>query len=361
MSTGTSAASRPAPAGREAQPLLPAARLEASRRKIRAPFELDPSMRFYSPQANVDALSHPRVAAWLDLIRERWTPTPVPGSRARLALLVPCTKYKPYPTSREHRSVNAGLLAAGWRPVRPSGAPPEILEHLGPDDDPELLNESPLERDGVVLDRFVVSEPLALVPYEHTMYLDGAPSPATAYDDPGLFEARGTSVSPERDDCTAEPRGDGTWSWGPNERAAYVRMHNTMSDAIGTALARLSPHYDHVVGWTSPGLTHRSFLADAAVRAGDGLASTRRGPDGDLPLRGVLDEHPGLLTVLPDDGQRGRARERLAARLESEGRARSEASVRAVFARGDGHDTPLGLPELVDELVAHLDGAAAAT
>ena len=359
MSTGTSAASRPAPAGREAQPLLPASRLAVSRRKIRAPFELDPSMCFYSPQANVDALTHPRVAAWLELIRDRWTPTPVPGSRARLALLVPCTKYKPYITSREHRSINAGLLAAGWRPVRPSDGPPELAELLTAADDPDLLNEAPLERDGVVLDRFVVSEPLALVPYEHTMYLDGAPSPATAYDDPGLFEGRGTSVSPERDDCTAVPRGDGTWAWGPNERAAYVRMHNTMSDAIGVTLARLAPHYDRIVAWTSPGLTHRSFLVDSAVRAADGLVSTRRGPDGDLPLRGVLDTHPGLLTVLPDDEQRGRARERLAARLEIEGRAHSPASARAVFARGDGHDTPLGLPELVDELVAHIDDAAA--
>ncbi len=359
MSIGTSSVSRPAPAGRDTPSLLPEDRLAESRRKIRAPFELDPTMCFYSPQANVDALRHPRVEEWLRVIRDRWTPTPVAGARARLALLVPCTKYKPYFTSREHRSINAGLLAAGWRPVRPSVAPPELAEVLTPDEDLELLNNAPLQRNGVVLDRFVLSEPLALVPYEQTMYLDGAQSPATSYDDSGLFEGRGTSVSPERDDCTAVQRKDGTWGWGPSERAAFVEMHNAMSDTIGAALARLALHYDHIVAWTSPGLTHRSFLADAAFRSLDGLPSTRRGPDGDLALLGVLDAHPGLVTVLPTEEHSLRARERLAVRLASEGRVRSAASVRAVFARGDGHDTPLGLPELVDELVAHLDEAVA--
>ena len=204
-----------------------------------------------------------------------------------------------------------------------------------------------------------MSEPLALVPYEQSMYLDGELSPASAYDDPGLFEARGTSVSPEREDCTAVQRRDGTWAWGPGERAAYVQMHNAMSASMGHTLARLAPQYDHIVAWTSPGLTHRSFLVDAASRAADGLPASRRGPDGELPLLGVLDAHPGLVTVLPDADQRRRARARLATRLDAEGRAHSAASVRAVFARGDGHDTPLGLPELVDELVAHLDGLVA--
>ena len=356
MSIGTSSVSPPAPAGRGTPSLLPEDRLAESRRKIRAPFALDPTLCCYSPQANVDALRHPRVVAWHEVIRHDWVPTPVPGARARLALLMPCTKYKPYFTSREHRGINAGLLAAGWVPVRPSGAPPELAEVLTPEEDLELLNEAPLVRDGVVLDRFVMSEPLALVPYELTMYLDGEPSPASAYDDPGLFEARGTSVSPERDDCTAVQRRDGTWAWGPGERAAYVQMHNVMSETMGDALARVAPHYDHLVAWTSPGLTHRSFLADAASRSADGLAASRRGLDGELPLLGVLDAHPGLVRVLPDAEQRRRARARLATRLDAEGRAHSEASVRAVFARGDGHDTPLGLPELVDELVAHLDG-----
>ena len=94
--------------------LLPSARLPGSQRKIRAPFVLDPSLCLYSPQSNVDALSHPRVAGWLEKVQHHWGPTPVPGAdRGRLALLLPCTKYKPYPTSREHRAVNAALQAAG--------------------------------------------------------------------------------------------------------------------------------------------------------------------------------------------------------------------------------------------------------
>ncbi len=358
MSIGTTSASRPAPAGRGAEPLLPAARLAGSRSKIRAPFELDPTMCFYSPQANVDALAHPRIAAWIDFVRDGWTPTPVPGADRRVALLLPCTKYKPYVTSREHRSINAGLFAAGWRPSRTSDVPFELAAVLGDDEDLEVLNTSPLRRGDVVLDRFVLSEPLALVPYELSMYFSGGPSPATSYDDPGLFEGRGTSVSPERDDCTATSREDGTWAWGPNERAAYVEMHNVMSSTLAAALGRVAPSYDHLVAWTSPGLTHRSFLADAAFRSTDGLPTSRRGHDGDLPLLGALDHHPELVTILPTDEQRRRARELLAARLAGQARGSSAASVRAVYARGDGHDTPLGLPELVDELVAHIDDLA---
>ncbi len=48
--------------------LHPDQRLADSLRKIRAPYALDPSLRFYSPQANRDALRHPRVAAWLDFV-----------------------------------------------------------------------------------------------------------------------------------------------------------------------------------------------------------------------------------------------------------------------------------------------------
>ena len=359
MDAGSSTASRSASADRGAESLFPANRLAGSARKIRPPFELDPSLCLYSPQTNRDALDHPQVAEWLDHVQHEWVPTEVPGSTSRLALLLPCTRYKPYVTSREHRSINAGLYGAGWRPTRPYDGPDELLSVLDERDDPELLSIAPLERDGVVLDRFVISEPLALVPYELMMSFRGSQSPATSYDDPGLFENRGSSISPERADCTATPRANGTWAWGPNERTAYVEVHNAMADALASAFGRLGEHYDHIAAWTSPGLTHRSFLADAAFRAVDGLPTSRRGTDGDLPLRGTLDALPGAVEILPTSVQTRRARQRLAERLGAEGRSAADASVRSIYARGDGNDTPLGLAELVDELVDHLEAVTA--
>jgi hypothetical protein len=341
-----------------------AARLPESARKIRAPFELDPSLCIYSPQDNRDALDHPTVAAWLEFVATAWAPTPVDGTRARLALLLPCTKYKPYPTSREHRAVNAALLGAGWRPTgRPVDAPAvpaELLGLLGPGERPELLDVSPLARDGVVLDRFVVSEPLALVPYEHVMWWRGRQSPAASYDDPGLFEARGTSVSPERPDCTAVEVAPGRWRWGPAERDAYVDVHERLVTALAIALARLRPSYAAMVAWVSPGLTHRSFLADRAQRRRERLPAGRIGAGGRRALRGVLDLRPGIIDVLPGRHQLDDAAARLADRLAREGRKATPGVVRSTFARGDGADTPLGLPETLDHLLSWLDGRSRA-
>jgi hypothetical protein len=154
--------------------LFPADRLADSQRKIRAPFELDPSLRFYSPQANLDALRHPRVKAWLDFIRGEWQP-PDDGHR-RVALLIPCTKYKPYSTSREHRAINGALQAAGWLPVGDGETPPELLEVLAAEEPAEVLHTGPLCKGDVYLDRIVMSEPLGLVPYP---YISRALPPAT--------------------------------------------------------------------------------------------------------------------------------------------------------------------------------------
>lgn len=358
MSDTLSRSSRPADsAGRGGAPLHPDKRLAASRRKIRRPFTLDPSLCFYSPQANVDGLNHPRVAAWLEYIQQTWEPTPVTGAISRMALLLPCTKYKPYFTSREHRAINAALLRDGWTPTSAFDGPRALLDVLDPGEDPAVLSIAPLIRDGVVLDRFVISEPLGLVPYEHTMYHRGSQSPATSYDDPGLFESRGTSVSPEREDCTAVELSNGTWRWGPAERQAYAQMHNAMADVIATALTRLAPFYDTMTAWVSPGLTHRSFLADPAFRIADGLHLARRGTRGEVPLRGALDNQPDLVTIMPTREQIARAQEALAARLTTESRNTQPESVRAVYARGDGNDTPLGLPELTAMLTAHLEAA----
>ena len=81
-------------------------RLADSVKKIRSPFELDPSLRFYSPQENWEGMTHPRVAAFQAYVRDEWEPAETPDGARRVALMIPCTKYKPYSTSREHRAIN---------------------------------------------------------------------------------------------------------------------------------------------------------------------------------------------------------------------------------------------------------------
>ena len=336
-----------------------AARMVASAAGIAPPFELDPTLCCYSPQDNVDALSHPRVVAWHRFVTEDWTPAEVPGARARVALLLPCTKPKPYPTSREHRAINAALLAAGWMPAWPGEVPPELLAVLDADEDPRVLAPVPLVREGVVLDRIVVSEPLALVPYEHVYAWPGGVSPATSYDDPGLFESRGTSVSPERADSTAVELADGRWAWGPNEHAAYALAHERLVAVMVTTLTRLAPHHDRVLAWASTLLTHRSFVMDRTQRVAEGEPTSRTGPDGELPITGVNDALPGRVDVRPTIDELERARVVFDARLAAEGRGTDPEAREAAWLAGDGNDTPLGLPELLAHLVARLDVVAA--
>ncbi len=333
------------------------ARFPASQRKIRAPFVLDPSLCLYSPQENVDSLSHPLIAEWITFITERWEPAS--DGRPRVALLVPCCKYKPYPVSREHRAINAALLAAGWRPSGGVETPSELLALLDEGEDPAVLDVSAWERDGIVLDRFVISEPLGVVPYPLVYRWHGRQSPATSYDDPGLFEARGTSVSPEHPGFTATPAASGGWKWGPGEREAYVLMHNRMAEVIAQTFRRVGDAYAGIGAWLSPGLTHRSFLAGSAQRDLDGLARSRRGHDDrELPLIGVGDLDAPDIAIMPTQDDLDRARTELAERLTREGRGGSPGAVRAVYARGDGNDTPLGLPEALRALTRWLDETA---
>ena len=196
-----------------------------------------------------------------------------------------------------------------------------------------------------------------MVPYSYIFEWDGEQSPAASYDDPGLFEGRGTSVSPERADCSAVDLGTGKWRWGPNERAAFAEMHNRLVDVIAGTLRRVGAAYDAIGAWVSPGLTHRSFMADTATRKAEGLAQSKRGPDGAVALRGVLDQLPGALALMPSLDQLDQAKAELTKRLEAEGRSTKPAAVNAVYARGDGHDTPLGLPEALVHLVTWLDQA----
>lgn len=333
--------------------LRPADRLADSQRKIRPPYELDSTLCLYSPQANLDALAHPKVKAWLQFLEHQWEP-PRDGGR-RVALIVPCTKYKPYSTSREHRAINHSLLATGWEPEGDCPIPAGLLDVLDPGEDPALLHVGPLRKGNVVLDRIVMSEPLAMVPYPYIYEWRGEQSPSTSYDDPGLFEARGTSVSPERDDCTAIDLGNGRWRWGPNERAAYVEMHNRLVDIIAGTFRRVADRYSAIGAWVSPGLTHRSFLVDTAMRKAEKLPQSKRGSDGPVRLRGVLDQLPGAITVMPTMDQLGQAKEALAGRLADEGRPTDPSAIRAIYARGDGNDTPLGLPEALEHLTAWLE------
>ena len=330
-------------------------RFADSASKIKAPFAVDPTMLFYSPQENVAAFEHPRIARYLEWISNDWTP---PKGGPRIAILIPCTKYKPYPVSREHRSINGALLAAGWEPDGSGKPPSELYDALDDGEDERLLDLGTMTRNDVSLDRIVMSEPLGLVPYTHVYHWDDGPSPATSYDDPGLFGSRGSSVSPWRADHTATQTPSGKWSWGPNEREAYVSAHNLLSGVINQALTRVAPRYAAIGAWASPGLTHRSFLMDVAQRKDEGLPLSRRGPNGPMALAGVRDQSPDVVDIMPTTKQLEQAQAALAKRLKREGRSHTPGAVRAVYARGDGTDTPLGLPELLAHLIKWIDTSA---
>jgi hypothetical protein len=330
-------------------------RLEESRAKIAAPFVLDDTMRFYSPQENVEALSHPRVKAFTQFVSEDYEPELPPGTA--VALLLPCTKHKPYPLSLEHRRINAALLRAGFRPADDDASAKPFVGLLGANEDPAVLSAGPLVRDDRVVHRFVLSEPMAVVPYEFVYRWEGGQSPAASYDDPGLFEHRGTSVSPWRRDSTAKPKGNGRWTWGDNERAAYVEVHNRLSAIMAGILYRLRGRYARIVSWVAPGLTHRSFLLAAGQRPIEGIAGSRVVRGRREGLVGVNDRVPGLVDVHPTRAESTAALERLTERIRREDPRASGAAVRAVYARGGGGATPLALPELLDVLLARISEA----
>jgi hypothetical protein len=338
---------------RRAATLSPDDRLEESRAKIHAPYVLDDSLRLYSPQDNVHALKHPRVRSFARFVTREYEPELPKGTA--IALLIPCTKHKPYPTSLEHRRINAALLAAGFRPSSDLMPPEQLLGVLDADEDPAVLNVSPLVRRGRVVHRYVVSEPLGLVPYELVYEWRGKQSVATSYDDPGLFEHRGTSVAPWRSDSTAVPASaPGRWRWGDNERAAYVEMHNALSTQIADTLVRLRDRYTRRVAWVAPGLTHRSFMMAAGERSSEGIPSSRTARGERLQLVGVNDLADGLVEIHPTRAEADAALKRLRTRLRRRDRGISDRGVQAIYARGGGGATPLALPELLDDLVAVL-------
>jgi hypothetical protein len=242
-----------------------ARRVLESKAKIEPPFALDESLCLYSPQDNVDALCHPRIADWLRFIQHDYVPK-LPRAARRVLLLMPCTKTKPYPFSSEHKHINQRLVAAGFRPCGDLVLPQPLATRLEPKYSRDVLNLAPLIDDhGTLVHRVVISEPMALVPYECIVDYDGKASPATAYDDPGLFENRGNAVSPWRADCTAIALSATRWRWGDEERRHYVLMHNAMAEAMAATIARIAALYRHrVLGGAG---TDTSQLYSVAWRA----------------------------------------------------------------------------------------------
>ncbi len=328
-----------------------AQRLGESRLKIHPLFALDESLCLYSPQDNVEALSHPRIRDWFAFIEQRYRPV-LPEAKRRVLLLTPCTKTKPYPLSLEHLKINAALFAAGFAPVGENDTPKALAEELPPEFPQELLNLSPLrDKSGTVIHRAVISEPLAFVPYEHILTYEGRSSPATAYDDPGLFEHRGNAVSPWRKDFSAVAVSKTRWRWGEAERRAYVEMHNAMSEKLAAIIGKLADSYDERIAWTAPGLTHRSFVVSHDERRAHRVAAAKIVGSERLALIGANDRLPAALRIecLPTVEQCAAARAALAKRL-----GRDVARVGGEYSRGGGGATPLALPELLSVLVERL-------
>jgi hypothetical protein len=327
-----------------------------SKLKIEKPFQLDETLCLYSPQDNVDSLSHPRIAEWLEFIQNDYEPE-LPQAERRILLFMPCTRTKPYPFSTEHIAINQRLLDEGYKPLRPAYLPQALQERLDPRYSPDVLNLSPLTNGhGTILHRMVISEPMAVVPYEHIVEFDGKPSPAVAYDDPGLFENRGNAVSPWRADSTAVRMSATRWKWGDEERRQYVTMHNEMARILANVVARIAHNYTDVVSWVAPGLTHRSFVIGRDERSYHHVATSRMVGGRRLELIGANDylppEHRIACLPLPSDCQH--AVERLSQRLMVD-----IPKATAIYARGGNNATPLALPELLDVLVGRLAGKRA--
>lgn len=326
-------------------------RILESMLKIQSPFQLDETLCLYSPQDNVDSLKHPRIAEWLHFVQNDYEPE-LPAARRRVLLFMPCTKTKPYPFSTEHMAINQRLLDEGFRPTRRSYLPQELQARLEPRFSPEVLNLSPLANGGgTVVHRMVISEPMAVVPYEHIVDYRGKPSPAVAYDDPGLFENRGNAVSPWRPDSTALQVTATRWKWGDEERRAYVTMHNEMARILANVVARIGHHYTDIISWVAPGLTHRSFVLSRAERAVHHVTTSRKIGSKRFELIGANDHLAAGQTIaclpMPDDCK-------LAIQLLSRRLGIDASKATAIYARGGANATPLALPELLDVLVKRL-------
>jgi hypothetical protein len=326
-------------------------RVIESARKIRAPFTLDESLCLYSPQDNVDSLSHPRIADWIQYVTQTYDPI-LPKQGRRILLMMPCTKTKPYPFSSEHKSINQRLLDEGFKPTARDYLPQELQAQLEGAYSQEVLNLSPMvNASGTVIHKAVISEPMAYVPYENIATYKGKPSPATAYDDPGLFEKRGNAVSPWRTDSTATAISKTRWKWGPEELRHYVIMHNAMAEILANVLRRIGHLYSDRIAWVAPGLTHRSFVLGRNERAANKIPASRKVGNQRLDLVGANDLLPPELQIecLPTTAHCQDAIQRLAKRLGTD-----PSRVGGTYSRGGTDATPLALPELLDVLLERI-------
>jgi hypothetical protein len=326
-------------------------RVRESALKIQSPFQLDETLCLYCPQDNVDSLKHPRISEWLNFIQNDYEPD-LPEAERRVLLFMPCTRTKPYAFSSEHLAINQRLLNEGFRPTRRLYLPQQLQARLEAGFSPEVLNLSPLINDrGTVLHRMVISEPMAVVPYEHIAEYRGKASPAVAYDDPGLFENRGNAVSPWRADSTAVRISPTRWKWGDEERRQYVVIHNEMARILAEVVARIGHNYTGVLCWVAPGLTHRSFVLASDERALHHVPASRKVGGRRIGLIGANDhlapERRIACLPLPDDCKDAVAR--LSRRLKID-----LPRATAIYARGGANATPLALPELLDVLVKRL-------
>lgn len=265
--------------------------VERAKAKPILPYTLDERMTFFCPQENLEALDWDVVRRFHDWGLRR---TPASGPEPAVLLLMPCEKVKPYALSPEHRAINGALHAAGFRPSGRGDWPEQLAGHA----DEALLSNAPLVGHGLRIDRAVVSEPFGVVPYEAIYTWDGDLTPCARYDDPGLFESRGLHCL-WREDSTSIAMADGKYRWGENERAAYVECHNRLVGRIAETLTALAPHYDQIVAYTTPTLTHRSFLTDRSGRLEAGLPTSRKVAGRTLELVGIGDVLPGTVDVLP--------------------------------------------------------------
>ncbi|HMY27138.1 MAG TPA: hypothetical protein PLO12_10210 [Solirubrobacterales bacterium] len=267
--------------------------VELARGKPTPPYTLDEELTFFCPQENLEGLDLPVVREF-----HRWVTTehqPAPGDEKAVLLLLPCEKAKPYSLSAEHRAVSNALGEAGYEP-RERGDWPEELAGLA---SPQELSNAPLVGPGGLrIDRAVISEPFGIVPYEAIYRWRGEPTPCARYDDPGLFEHRGIGCL-WREDATVSRTAKG-YSWGDNERAAYVEVHDRLSALIDQVLTRLSARYEAILAYVGHTLTHRTFLASDEERREAGIPQNRRVGGETRQLIGVNDRSPGLVRLVPD-------------------------------------------------------------
>lgn len=267
--------------------------LRLARNKPTPPYTLDEELTFFCPQENLEGLDLPVVRRFHEWVTGEFEPPQSDGKA--VMLLLPCEKEKPYSLSPEHRAVSHALAKAGFK-ARERGDWPEEIAGLGSIE--ELSNAPLFGPNGLRVDRAVISEPFGIVPYEAIYRWQGDLTPCARYDDPGLFEHRG--IGPIwRDDCTAKRNASG-YSWGDNERQAYVEVHERLSELIDQVLTRIAPAYDSILAYVGHTLTHRTFLCDRTEREEAGVPASRKTPAGNTRLVGVNDRSPGLVRLVPD-------------------------------------------------------------